>query len=228
MEEKMEEKRKLNLQLFAQEGDGSTGENGEIIEEKGETSAEDKSSEKGQEEDKKFSQADMDKVVQERLNRENKKFQKQIDDLKKQFTAGGDGEGNANAEGTQSNTEGNNDEVQKLIATANQRLLEATALAEATKLGVDPKYVADVVRLADLSTVEIGENGAIEGGAVSAKIDEVLKRVPVFKQTAENSGGFKIGGDNSKKQSGGNSWNNSNTNSGPGTVKRWNKGNRII
>lgn len=212
----------MNLQLFAQEGDGSTGQNDEEMKKEGETSAEDKSSEKGQEEDKKFSQADMDKVVQERLNRENKKFQKQIDDLKKQFTAGGDSEGNADAGGK---SEEDNTEVHKLIAIANQRLLEATALAEATKLGVDPKYVADVVKLADLGSVKIGENGEIDGGAVSSKIDEVLKRVPVFKQTTETTGGFKVGGDNSKGNSGSNSWTSSKN---TGDTKRWNRGNRII
>src|SRR3989304_3237495 len=56
---------------------------------------------KGQE--KLLDQKAVDAIVQDRLKRARTKlekdFTKQLDDLKKQFTAGGDGEGNANAGG---------------------------------------------------------------------------------------------------------------------------------
>lgn len=206
-------KRKLNLQLFA-EGEGAAEGTG--------TQETPGAEDKGQQgEDKKFTQADLDKAIQDRLKRENKKYEKQLEDLKKQFTAGGDGEGNANAEGQQEDPK-----AAALLAQANQRLLEATATTEAVKLGVDPKYVGDVVRLANLSEVQIGEDGTLDSSKVSKAIDEVLKRLPMFKTTTEGAQGFVVGGSGkSNAPTGQGTWQKETT-AAPQSIKRWNRTNR--
>lgn len=175
---------------------------------------------------KSYSQEDVDKMVNERLGREQKKFQKQLDDLKKQLTAGGDGQGNANA-GGQSGEGGNQIseealKAQATLAAANQRLVQATAVAEAVKLGVDPKYTSDVVRLADLSKIEVKDDGTMDAGAISKQLDEVLKRVPVFKSNQNNVGGFRVGGEGQQPPAG-NGWNS--TQQQNQQVKRWNRTN---
>lgn len=227
---------KMNLQLFADDdgegkkntsGSNADGKNESDSAKEGNNSAGDSSSNSGQESEpeKKFSQADLDKAIKDRLARENKKFQKQIDDLKKQFTAGGDSEGNADAGGNQDDQSSANDQSARLLAAANLRLVEATATTEAVKLGADPKFIADVVKLANLSDIEIGENGEIDSAKISKAIDEVLKRVPAFKTTVENGGGFKIGGDGSGGQSNPNSWGKKDSKQVDNT-KRWNRTNR--
>lgn len=175
--------------------------------------------------DKTHTQADVDKAVKDRVSREQKKYQKMIDDMKK--TMGGEeGAGTPPADGT----EGADPAIQKATAQmlmANTRLIQATALSEAIKLGVDPKYTADVVRLAEMSAIEVAEDGTMDTAAISKAIDEVIKRVPVFKLSAEGAGGFKVGGEGQK---------GSGTKSGWGSPqkadnvvagnKRWNNQNR--
>ena len=180
--------------------------------------------------DKTHSQADVDKVVQERVSREQKKYQKMIDDMKK--TMGGDT--GADTKGAEEGAEGvdpvANAAVQKAtkaMEVANTRLIQATALSEAIKLGVDPKYTSDVVRLADMSKVVVNEDGTMDTAAISKSIDEVIKRVPVFKTTADSAGGFKVGGEGQKANTSNSGWGNgkkTETNSSPS--KRWNNQNR--
>jgi hypothetical protein len=116
-------------------------------------------------------------------------------------------------------------DAEKLIATANQRLVEAAARSEAIGLGIDPKYIADAVRLADLSKIEVGETGDIDAKLIAKALDDVIKRVPVFKMTQENSGGFRVGGQqqNPPNSSG---WQNNQVQGTQIAGKSWNRQNR--
>ena len=180
--------------------------------------------------DKTHTQADVDKAVKDRVSREQKKYQKMIDDMKK--TMGGEeGAGTppaAGAEGASGVDPAVNDAVKKAtdqMLVANQRLVQATALSEAIKLGVDPKYTADVVRLAEMSAIEVGEDGTMDTAAISKAIDEVIKRVPVFKLSAENAGGFKVGGEGQKGNKDKGGWGSPQKAEGSSS-KRWNNQNR--
>ena len=122
-------------------------------------------------------------------------------------------------------------QAQQLIAQANQRLVEATAQTEAVKLGVDPKYIADAVKLCDLSKIAVGEDGSVDANLVSKALDEVLKRVPVFKVTADSAGGFRVGGQGMPAPSA-NGWGNNQNQSqgqtqGMPAPKSWNRQNRF-
>jgi hypothetical protein len=187
-------------------------------------------------EDKKFSQADVDKIVNERLAREKKAHEKKLNDLKAQIDGAGDGAGTGtNQNGNQNNQGQNNQQgdaataqVTAAMALANQKMVQATAIAEAVKLGVDPKYTTDVVKLCDLSKIEVKEDGSMDSNAIDAAINEVLKRVPVFKMTTDNSGGFRVGGtggQNNQQNQNNNGWVNNQQGQNQGN-KPWNRTNR--
>lgn len=234
-------KHPLDLQLFAGEGegDGSSktegGESGSGGSGEGKGSGEGSGGGEGKSDgekgEKTFTQAELDAAIRARLDREKKKtdalikkLQQQLDELSGKAPAGGESGDGGNA--------GGEDPAAKaaaILAQANQRVINAVAQTEAVKLGVDPKYVADVVKLADLSKVEVDENGNVDASLVSKALDEVLKRVPVFKANAGgegNGGGFKVGGDGQgSNKSSGNGWNsNRSTQDQP---KRWNRWNSI-
>lgn len=179
--------------------------------------------------DKTHTQADVDKAVKDRVSREQKKYEKMINDMKK--TMGGEEGAGTPPAGADGEPTGIDPAIQKAtdqLLMANTRLVQATALSEAIKLGVDPKYTADVVRLAEMSAIEVGDDGTMDTAAISKAIDAVIKRVPVFKQSAENAGGFKVGGEGQKGAQSKDGWGSpkKQETNGVSNSKRWNNQNR--
>lgn len=173
--------------------------------------------------EKLFTQAELDAKIAERLARERKKYQQQGNATSQQNTDEG-----ASAQGTPTVevdvTEDARNQAAAIIAKANQRLIQAIAQSEATKLNINPDYIADAVRLADLSAVKVGDDGTVDTKSITAALEAVLTRMPVLKATAETpAGGFKVGGQGGNNQP--NGWANNNTKAS-GETKRWNK-NRI-
>lgn len=186
---------------------------------------------------KTFTEDEVNKIVQERLKRDREKRAKegnqgnqgQQNQGNQQNNQGQQGDqnnqGNQNQQGSQNNQQnqqGQQDaDTQYKLEVANVRLIEATATIEATKLSVDPKYVSEVVKLADLSKIEVKEDGTVDAGAVSKALDDVLKRIPVFKvqQDSQQAGGFRVGGEGQQQQQSNNGWSQ---NQGQQT-KRWNR-----
>ena len=169
--------------------------------------------------EKTFTQAEVDAMIGERLARERKKYQQQPA-AQEQATEEG-------VVGTTTTvevdvTEDARKQANAIIAKANERLIQAIAQSEATKLNINPDYVADAVRLADLSAVTVNEDGTVDIKSVTSALEAVLTRMPVLKATTETpAGGFKIGGQGgSNTQS--NGWTNTGTKN-PGETKRWNK-----
>lgn len=187
-------------------GEGDAGvpdgdKSGDMKDKKGDEKAGDKAGEKT------FTQADVDRIVKERLARETKK---QADSKQQSNNAstGDDQKSTSGAEGDKAQ-KGNDEALAKatlMVETAKATLLMATAQTEAIKLGVDPKYVADVVRLADMSKIEVDETMKVDANAIAKALDEVVKRVPAFKATVDNQSGFRIGGGNAGQQTN-NGWN---------------------
>ena len=167
---------------------------------------------------KTYTQAELDTLIEKRLARERKKFQQQFA-AQQQNTD----EGAPAAEGTPTTvevdvTEDARNRAAAIIAQANQRLIQAIAQSEATKLNINPDYIADAVRLADLSTVKVNDDGTVDSKSITAALEAVLKRMPILKATTETpAGGFKLGGQGGNSQS--NGWANKTTSE----TKRWNK-----
>lgn len=202
----------------------STGDNNTDGGEEGKGSPEgDKGTTGDKPQDKSFTQADVDKLIKDRLSRESKKYDKMIADIKKTVIGdsgegqGGDGQGTEGDKGINPATLA----AQQALQTANKRLIDATAQAEAMKLGVDPKYVADAVKLADLAKIEVGDDGAIDSAAIAKALDAVLKRMPALKsQAPEGGSGFKVGGQGSNNTQG---WKSTQTQQQGTTRKSWNR-----
>lgn len=222
--------RKFDLQLFADggdggSGDGSQGNSGGEAGKEGDKSADDKNTDSSKKTDEKtFNQADVDKIIQDRLKREQKTMKKQLmDDLKKQFGDGGDADEKSNAGDPAANEAVV--KAQKMLEQANQRMVSATATTEAVKLGIDPKYVAGAVKLADL-TGAMKEDGSIDEKAVATALTKVVTDYPMFKTTTETGGGFKVGGQGQGTQNQ-NGWVSQQPKQDQASSgKRWNRTNR--
>ena len=167
--------------------------------------------------EKTFTQAEVDALIEKRLARERKKYQ-QTNNGAQQNTDESAAQGTTTVEVDV--TEDARNQAAVIIAQANQRLIQAIAQSEATKLNINPDYVADAVRLADLSAVKVNDDGTVDTKSVTTALEAVLKRMPILKATTETpTGGFKVGGQGGNAQS--NGWaNNSKTS---GETKRWNK-----
>lgn len=171
-------------------------------------------------EEKLFTQKDLDTKIAERLARERRKWQQQNNGTQKQGTDEG-----APAQGTTTVevdvTEDARNQAAAIIAQANQRLIHAIAQSEATKLNINPDYIADAVRLADLSAVKVNDDGTVDTKSITTALEAVLTRMPVLKATTETpAGGFKVGGQGGNAQTN-NGW--ANNTKASGETKRWNK-----
>ena len=166
---------------------------------------------------KTYTQAELNALIEKRLARERKKYQ-QTNTAAPQNTD----EDAPVTEGTTTVevdvTEDARNQAAAIIAQANQRLIQAIAQSEATKLNINPDYIADAVRLADLSAVKVNDDGTVDTKSVTTALEAVLTRMPVLKATTETpAGGFKVGGQGSNAQS--NGWATKTTSE----TKRWNK-----
>ncbi|HEX2986143.1 MAG TPA: hypothetical protein VHO71_04935 [Caproiciproducens sp.] len=182
------------------------------------------------EDEKKFTQSDIDDAVEKRLARERKKWereqQKQQATPQTQTPAQGAGDGTQQQQAQQPAQQLPKDDSAEKIAKANQRLVASEAKAAAIAAGVKPDRVDYVVRLADLSKVDVDEDDGPDTDAIKKAVDKVLKDMPEFKATSDdgkgNSSGFQIGADGSN-QGMQRQTQQQTTNSSPTATKRWNK-----
>jgi hypothetical protein len=205
------------------ENNTQTTENTGSTENTGATQENNQSNNTATETVKTFTQAEVDALIEKRLARERKKFQQQGTNN----TAQGQQEQTTDTTGAGTTqvevdvTEDARQQANAIIAQANQRLIQAVAQSEATKLNINPEYIADAVRLADLSKVTVGDDGTIDTKSVTTALEAVLTRIPVLKAATEApAGGFKVGGQGGNNQT--NGW-NSNATKNSGETKRWNR-----
>lgn len=64
------------------------------------------------------------------------------------------------------------------IQAAKQSLVKMAAQSAAAQLSVKPERVEYALRLADLSAVEVGDDMAVDTGAITAALQKVLEAVP--------------------------------------------------
>ncbi len=78
-------------------------------------------------------------------------------------------------------------------AAAQQAQVQSVATMEAVSLGIEPKTIPYVLKMADLSKV-VGQDGAINSEEVKNALNKVLEDVPALKpQTVQASGFTKVG-----------------------------------
>lgn len=83
------------------------------------------------------------------------------------------------------------------VTLANRRLIRAEAMVQAMGLDIRADRVEHAIRLADLSNVEIDENGRPDEAAIQEALKKVTQEIPELLSTygkAEDRAGFKLGG----------------------------------
>ncbi|MGM9649227.1 MAG: hypothetical protein ACI3XY_04580 [Butyricicoccaceae bacterium] len=82
---------------------------------------------------------------------------------------------------------------------ARRAQVESAAMMEAVSLGVDPKVIPYLIRLADTSQA-VGQDGKVDSEAVKNALNKVLEDVPALKAQPQQSSGFHIGASNEGNQ----------------------------
>ena len=87
-------------------------------------------------------------------------------------------------------------QMEQDIAKANQATLQAkvenVVILEATKMGIAPKWVDVITRMADLS--DVGDaNGNVSAEKIANAISKVADAYPEMKPSAQEQQGFKVG-----------------------------------
>ena len=123
--------------------------------------------------EKTFTQAEVDKMIKDKLAREKKK-----------------------AEPTAQAAPESNPEIQaqlnSLMSELRQANIEKAAMTEATALGIDAKAVPYIIKMADMSAAYKDDKINVE--AIKSALSKVLEDLPQFKpQLQEQQKGFKIG-----------------------------------
>lgn len=88
------------------------------------------------------------------------------------------------------------------IRLANRRLVRAEAMTQAVGLGIRSDRVDHAIRLADLSQVEIDDQGHVDEASVRSALEKVLTEIPELKVTNsddEGAHGFKVGSPGQKQ-----------------------------
>lgn len=168
-----------------------------------------------------YTQDEINAMIEKRLARERKKYQNQQNSNTAESSTENTVTGTTQTVEVDV-TEDARTQAAAIIAQANQRLIQAIAQTEAAKLNINPDYIADAVKLADLSTVKVGEDGTVDSKSIVTALEAVVNRMPVLKATTETpaGNGFKVGGQGGTKSQT-NGWGSTSKNSGE--VKRWNK-----
>ena len=73
-----------------------------------------------------------------------------------------------------------------------QELLNKQAFSDCLDLGIDKNTIPHVIKCADF-TDAINEKGEVNAEKVRASVEQVLKDVPAFKNSANEKQGFKVG-----------------------------------
>nr|DAS84288.1 MAG TPA: Major head protein [Caudoviricetes sp.] len=84
-------------------------------------------------------------------------------------------------------------EVAAAQKVAEQAQIELEATKVAMTLGINAKTLPYVLKMADFSKVK-GTDGKISEDNVKAALEQVLKDVPALKPATDSNGGFQIGG----------------------------------
>lgn len=165
----------------------------------------------GGEEEKQFSQTDLDAAIEKRLARERKKWERES---KQQTTK----QPPAAEEGTKQEK----DDGAEKLSKANAHLVKSEAKAAAIAVGVKPEKVPYVVKLADLDGIDVDEDDGPDTEAIKKAIDKVLKDMPELKAAQETGkgAGFQIGADGTGKPA---TARPAQSVQNPQATKRWNR-----
>ncbi len=188
----------INLQFFAEGGDGNSGQNNA-----GGTNNNAAGQNTGVQNSQGSAGIDYDKI-QQMLDTATAKKENAV--LKSYFQQQGLSEDEVNQaiatfkqNKAQQTAQQQNDtaQLQNQVAAANQETekvrIELAATQVAMTLGIDSKTLPYVLKMADFSKAK-GTDGEISDDNIKAALEQVLKDVPALKPVAASSSGFQLGG----------------------------------
>lgn len=184
-------KKNFNLQLFADGGDGDTGHNGG-----------DGNSNNGGN-DKTFTQEELDNIIKGRIADTKKSTQKalleelgieKVEDLKAIVSAKkkADDDKKTELEKLQDQLNKANQDKDNAAAKAKQTLIIADFKVKAIEQGLDSKQIEAALKLVDITSVEVKDDGTVEGS--EDVIKKVLEDYPFLKGSTNNNIGGGAGG----------------------------------
>jgi hypothetical protein len=86
--------------------------------------------------------------------------------------------------------------INELETRLRVQMVENAVTTEAVKMGIDPKVIPYLSRMADLSSVG---DAQVDSQKVAAAIAKVLEDVPQLKPQAAEQTGFRVGGTGDKE-----------------------------
>jgi len=165
----------FDLQLFAGTDDEDTGADSQTSDTGQETNGED-TTDGPDNPDKSFSQAELDRILKNRLERERKKWQEEAEERERKAKMD-------ETERLKSEKEEAEKKAEQLEEAANKRLIAAEAKLKASELGITDPNAA--VKLADFADVEVSEDGNVTGVEDALKL--AVEQYPILKQAAQNT-----------------------------------------
>lgn len=143
-------------------------------------------------EGKTFTQADVDRIVGDRLKRERKDWESKVEEERRKAVM-------TEAERLQTERSEAEEKAKSAIESANRRVVEAELKAHASAAGIKAERLDYVLKLADLSGIAVTDDGRPDSTAVRAAVSMVTRDFPEIV-----SGGRmpKVGGDFSKPNPG--------------------------
>ena len=89
-------------------------------------------------------------------------------------------------------------QIEDARKAADVQRVENAVIVEAAKMGIDPKAIPYLTRMADLT--DVGGAGGVSQEKVAAALSKVLEDLPALKPSAQEQTGFRVGGEGEKAQ----------------------------
>lgn len=128
-----------------------------------------------------FTQEELDAIIAKRLARERRQWEQQLEEERKKAAM-------TEAERLKAEKEEAERRAQAAIEAANQHAIRAEARVQAAALGVRPERLDYVLRLLDLSEIEVGEDGTPDAGAIKQAVEQLLRDLPELKGSTGSVG----------------------------------------
>ena len=196
----------MNLQLFAEGGDGNGGQNA------GGDSGQ--AGQQGNQNNQQAAGADYDKI-QAMLDNATAKKENAV--LKSQAIATFKQNKQQQTQQQQNANANLQNEVAAAQKVAEQAQIELAATKVAMTLGINAKTLPYVLKMADFSKAKDAD-GKISEDNIKAALDQVIKDVPALKPVQESNAGFQIGAGQQNNGQQSSTGNNVNV-----PTKRWNR-----
>lgn len=76
---------------------------------------------------------------------------------------------------------------------ANLRLVRGAAMVKAAQMNIRPDRVEHAIKLADLTGIEVDDNGDVNNESLTQALEKVTQEMPELLKSEDGKHGFKLG-----------------------------------